>query len=306
MAAKAIKDLEIKSGITAKELVKQLEDGCGFTGEKLGRAAAIIRDMLADKACYKFLSFPSALMAAGTRGVLKQLVKERMCDCIITTAGTITMDMIRPTAGFTAGSFEMDDTELHRKKVYRLGNILIKEDSYGPLLEKKLFPILEAIYKDGKRELSTAELCKEIGLRSGEDSLLYWAAKNDIPVIVPGITDGAVGTHLLMFMERHRDFKINVFKDEKFLSDVMFDHKKTGALMIGGGISKHHVIWWNQFKDGLDYAVYITTAQEYDGSLSGARMKEAISWGKLNEKAKHVTVDGDATVLLPLIIAALL
>ena len=104
----------------------------------------------------------------------------------------------------------------------------------------------------------------------------------------------------------HKDFKINLFEDEQELMNMVFDAKKTGALMIGGGISKHHVIWWNQFRDGLDYAVYITTAPEYDGSLSGARVREAVSWGKVKKDAKFVTVEGDATVILPLAIGALI
>ncbi|MCD6108021.1 MAG: deoxyhypusine synthase family protein, partial [Thermoplasmata archaeon] len=99
---------------------------------------------------------------------------------------------------------------------------------------------------------------------------------------------------------------INLFKDEQDLADIVFTAEKTGALMIGGGISKHHTIWWNQFRDGLDYAVYITTAVEYDGSLSGARTREAVSWGKVNERAKYVTIEGDATVILPLLAAAIL
>ena len=89
------------------------------------------------------------------------------------------------------------------------------------------------------------------------------------------------------------------------LSNIAFDNKKTGALMIGGGISKHHVIWWNQFKGGLDYAVYITTATQFDGSLSGARLTEAVSWGKVKEKAKYTTIDGDATIIVPVMLAAL-
>ncbi|MEM1592585.1 MAG: deoxyhypusine synthase family protein, partial [Candidatus Bathyarchaeia archaeon] len=48
------------------------------------------------------------------------------------------------------------------------------------------------------------------------------------------------------------------------------------------------------------------TAAEYDGSLSGARPREAISWGKINEKAKTITIEADATVVLPLMIAALI
>jgi len=90
-------------------------------------------------------------------------------------------------------------------------------------------------------------------------------------------------------------------KDEQELSDIVFTAKKAGAIMIGGGISKHHVIWWNQFRGGLDYAIYLTTAEEWDGSLSGARIREAVSWGKVKETAPYITVEGDATITLPII-----
>jgi deoxyhypusine synthase len=103
-----------------------------------------------------------------------------------------------------------------------------------------------------------------------------------------------------------KKFRINTLEDENKIASMMFDSKKLGALSIGGGISKHHAIWWAQFRGGLDYMVYITTAVEWDGSLSGAQTREAISWGKLKEKAKHITIEGDATALLPLMIAALM
>ena len=122
---------------------------------------------------------------------------------------------------------------------------------------------------------------------------------------IPGITDGAVGYQLWLFSQDH-NFKINILEDEKKLNDQIFDSKRTGAFIIGGGISKHHVIWWNQFKGGLDYAVYATTAVEWDGSLSGAKVKEAISWGKVKEKARYISIEGDATILTPIMISALL
>ncbi|MDW8001037.1 MAG: deoxyhypusine synthase family protein, partial [Candidatus Nitrosocaldus sp.] len=130
---------------------------------------------------------------------------------------------------------------------------------------------------------STRQLCSEIGKRvCNETSILYWAAKNNIPVYVPGITDGAVGYQLWLFSQEHRDFKINPLKDSKELNDIVFTAKKTGALIVGGGISKHHTLWWNQFREGLNYAVYVSTAVEWDGSLSGAKPREAVSWGKIN------------------------
>ncbi len=139
-----------------------------------------------------------------------------------------------------------------------------------------------------------------------QGSLLYWAAKNKIPMFIPGITDGAVGSQCWQFYQMHRDFKIDLLKDEQTLSDIVYSAKKSGALMLGGGISKHHTLWWNQFRDGLDYAAYITSATELDGSLSGAQVREAISWGKVSTKARQVTVFGEVTSLLPFLVTALI
>ncbi|VVB77523.1 putative deoxyhypusine synthase [uncultured archaeon] len=167
--------------------------------------------------------------------------------------------------------------------------------------------IMEDIYKspDYKKEYSPSELLREFGKRMKDDgSIIRQAYLHNVPIFNPGIVDGAFGTQLMIFSRTH-DFKLNVLKDEIALSDIGFDNKTTGALMVGGGISKHHVIWWNQFKGGLDYAVYITTATQFDGSLSGARLTEAVSWGKVKEKAKQVTIDGDATIILPVMLSAL-
>ena len=122
--------------------------------------------------------------------------------------------------------------------------------------------------------------------------------------LIPRPTDGSIGYQIWQFSQDH-NFKLDILKDEKLLSDLIWNTKKSGALIVGGGISKHHTIWWNQFKGGLDYAVYVTTAAEYDGSLSGAQTREAISWGKIKEDAKNVTIEGDATIILPVIISAL-
>jgi deoxyhypusine synthase len=123
---------------------------------------------------------------------------------------------------------------------------------------------------------------------------------------VPGITDGAVGSQLWLFWQSHKAFAVDLFEDEQKLSDLVFEAKRTGAIMLGGGISKHHTIWWNQFRDGLDAALYLTTAVEWDGSLSGARTREAVSWGKLKPSGRHQTVEGDVTHLFPFMVGAAL
>ena len=302
----AIRDYRLHSGMTVAELLRQMKDSWGFTASKIAIGADIFRRMINDKECVKFLSFPACIVATGTRGVIKELIRRRFVDAIITTCGTLDHDLARCWRNYYRGSFYMDDAELHRRGVNRLGNILVPNESYGLIIEEKMQRMLNDLWNEGIRELSTRELCWEIGKRiCNQDSILYWAEKNKIPVYVPGITDGAVGYQLWLFSQDH-NFRIDILKDEQELNDMIFESKRTGALLIGGGISKHHVIWWNQFKNGLDYAVYITTAVEWDGSLSGARMREAVSWGKVKETAKRVTIEGDATVILPLMIASLL
>ncbi len=302
-----VEDINISKKVGIDELVQGMFNSGGFTAKKVGVAANVLENMIKDKDCIRFLSFPACIVATGTRGIIRDMVKEKIFDIVITTCGTLDHDIARTKKDYYHGYFNFDDVELHKKGINRLGNIFIPNESYGIVLEQIVQPILKELWEKGKKEWSVHELLWEFGKKlNDESSIIYWAQKNRIPVFVPGITDGAFGSQLWMFYQEHRDFKIDVFKDEQSLADIVFTAKKTGTLMIGGGISKHHTIWWNQFRDGLDYVVYITTAQEYDGSLSGAKINEAISWGKVKEDAKYVTVEGDATLILPLLYGAVL
>jgi len=301
-----VEDYSFSDKTSVDELVLQMEKAWGFTAGKLAMSVKILEDMVRDKKCVKFLSFTGNLVATGARGALKELVKQRLVDVVVTTCGTIDHDVARSWKNYYRGSFVMSDAKLHEKNVNRLGNVLVPNESYGLIIEKKMQGLLQSLWEEGAREVSSAQLCSEIGKRiCNESSILYWAAKNGIPVFVPGITDGAVGYQTWLFSQDH-DFKLNLLKDSGLLSDIVFSAKKSGALLIGGGISKHHTLWWNQFKDGLNYAVYISTADEWDGSLSGARPREAVSWGKINSKADKIMVEGDASLILPIVVGSLL
>jgi deoxyhypusine synthase len=301
----AIKDYEFKKEMKVEELVKQMEEAWGFSAGKLAVGTKILERMIKKPNCVKFLSFTGNLVATGTRGVFREFAKRKLVDAIITSCGTLDHDMARCWKNYYKGSFLMNDANLHQRGINRLGNVLVPNDSYGTIIEAKMQKLLQSLWEEGKREVSGRELCREIGLRCcNETSILYWAAQNEIPVYVPGITDGAVGYQTWLFNQDH-DFKLNLLKDEGEINELVFTAQKSGALIVGGGISKHHTIWWNQFKDGLDYAVYVSTAEEWDGSLSGARPREAVSWGKISERAKKVMIEGDASLILPLMLSAL-
>ncbi len=301
-----VKDIRLKKGMTVGELIDAQRSIGGFSAQHMIEGMDILKDMLADKNSFNFLSFPADIIATGLRGMIADSVKH--FDAIITTGGTLDHDIAKAYGGkYSLGTFEVDDNKLHEMDIYRLGNIFIGSEQYGLALERYFTEIMNDIYKsdDYKKEYSASELLREFGKRmKDERSIVRQAYLNNVPIYCPGILDGAFGTQLSLFSQDH-DFKLNLIRDELELSNIAFDNKTTGALMLGGGISKHHVIWWNQFKGGLDYAVYITTASQYDGSLSGARLTEAVSWGKVKEKAKYTTIDGDITIILPLMFSYL-
>ena len=297
------------------EMLEKFSLAGGFQAKNLGDAFSIMKEAISEKKkgkCKIFLSFPACIISTGTRGIIKELVKQKLIDVIITASGTIDHDLARLWGNYYQGTFLTDDSKLARQKIHRLGNVFIPQKDYGIILEKKLQPIFNAISKK-YTNLSTSELVNEIGKcleheKGKEDSIIYWACKNEIPIILPGPYDGAFGYQLWMFQQDHK-LNLDIFKDETFLSETIWQCQrekiKTAALVLGGGISKHHTIWWNMFKDGLDYAVYITTAIEEDGSLSGAKTREALTWGKIKQKSRHVTVISDVTIALPLLVNAL-
>ncbi len=301
-----VSDIKLKKDMKVSELIDSMKNIGGFSGQHMVDGIDILRNMINNKECYNFLSFPADIISTGLRGVIASSVK--YFDAIITTGGTLDHDIARAFNGkYKVGSFDADDKMLHKLNIYRLGNVFIESKEYGLKIEDAFTNIMNKIYnsKDYKKEYSAAEITMEFGKYiEDKNSILRQAYLHKVPIFNPGILDGAFGTQMALFSQDH-EFKLNLLKDELTLSNIIFDNKKTGALMIGGGISKHHVIWWNQFKKGLDYAVYITTATQYDGSLSGARLTEAVSWGKIKEQAKYTTIDGDATIILPIMFSTL-
>ena len=310
-----VEDYDFSSVSDVRTLIDQMGRAGGFTASKLSRARDILSMAISksdDDGNLNWLSFPACLCATGTRGFFVEALKRRAYNVVVTTCGTLDHDIARTFRDYFHGDFSLDDIALGREGLNRLGNVVIPNECYGEILERVLLPWLSEIEDERKAKDSTnpwrgfgsVELCWAIGDRiEDESSLLYWAAKNRIPMVIPGITDGSIGSQLFMHRQRSPDFMVDVLADEQILSDLIWTASESHGLMIGGGISKHHVIWWNQFREdsGMDSAVSITTAPEYDGSLSGARLKEAISWGKIRPEAEQIVVEGEASLILPLL-----
>lgn len=299
-----VKDFQWRREKCVSDLVSDLGNS-GFQGIELKKATECFVKMKRDGAKI-YLTFTSNMVTSGLRGFFAQLVKLGMANVVITTVGAIEEDIMKAMGeDFFVGKYSSDDIALHEKGTNRVGNLLIKNESYEKF-EAWVNNALKKIYKKKKR-WSVVELLKEIGLMlDDKNSILYQCSKNNIPLFCPAITDGAFGFHLFLFQEDHPDFLVDVIRDFKdLILSSSYDDKK-GIIALGGGVSKHHAILATLLNGGAEYCVYMTTARHYSGSLSGATTNEAKSWGKIKDDADAVTVIGDVSVFFPIAMFAAL
>lgn len=281
-----------------EDLLKEFKK-TGFQATALAKGYEVIKEMKKQKVLL-ILTFTSNMVSSGLRELFAEIVKRKFVDLIITGAGSIEEDVMKTHKPFLLGSFYLNDAELHEKGINRIGDILVPNERYI-WFEKFFTKFLEKIYKRTK-SISPSDLIFELGKEINDKrSILYWATRNNIPIFCPAITDGAIGLNVFVFKQDHKDFSIDVTADMKKLANIILTAKKTGAIILGGGFAKHHALGINLPRGGLDYCVYVSTAIEEDGSLSGAKPREAVSWGKINKKARFVNIFGDATIVFPLL-----
>jgi deoxyhypusine synthase len=240
------------------------------------------------------------MVTSGLRGFFAQIIRLGLVDVIVTTVGGIEEDIMKAHGDkFIIGDFNTDDVALYEKGVNRVGNLFITNETYARF-EDKMCPLLAKLYKKQKR-WPVSDMLHEIGSTlNDENSFLYQAAKNKVPIFCPAVTDGAFGFHLFMFQQQNNDFVVDVVKDFKNILFSTTQDEKKGVISLGGSISKHHAILACLLNGGLDYALYMTTARHTSGSMSGATTREAKSWGKIKDDSDAVTVIGDVSITFPL------
>lgn len=267
-----------------------------------------------------FLSFTSNLMSSGLREHFVFLAKHKLVDVIVTSAGGVEEDFVKCLTDFHLGSFsDVSGAELRKKGWNRIGNIYAPNQGYERF-EDWLMPLLDSCYEEQKKgyNWTASKLIRKMGEKiNDENSLFYWCWKNDIEVFCPGPTDGSLGDILFFhavrlqskFHESHRELcvsspglRLDVVEDVMRINLLAMHSRKTGIICLGGGSPKHHTLNANLMRNGADFSVYVNTAQEFDGSDSGASPDEAVSWGKLRAKG-GVKVCVDATIAFPLLVA---
>jgi deoxyhypusine synthase len=289
----------------------------GIQASNLARAKEVITLMRKKKAKI-FLTFTSNMVSSGVREAICFLVKHKLVDALISTAGAIEEDFIKAYKHFVLGTFDVPGKMLFDSGINRTGNIFVPNDRYT-IFEQSFKPLLLHLHEQGA-PLTTERLTNEMGryLADGklqqkltdkfptepEKSILYWAAKNEIPWYCPAVTDGSLGDMIHFVKQANPEFLFDVSADMKSLNDRAINCDNAGCIILGGGVAKHHVLNAMIFREGAEYVVYINTSEGFDASDSGANIQEAVTWGKVKHNSEHVKVHCDAAIAFPLLVAA--
>lgn len=303
----AVRGFELRGDMKLEDYL-QKSAFLGYQASQLGRACELAEKIKRDK-CTVFLSFTSNIVSSGLREIIAQLCREKAVQCIITSTGAIEEDYMKSKQPFLLGEFDVDDEAVKKAGLNRIGNVLVPDDYYVEF-EKFNMKFLADLARKNENVISPSHYAAELGKKiSDKNSFLHWASSNDIPVYCPGFVDGAIGDHVFFYNQGRKSADRIIIDQARDLDNfykVMLTAQKTAGIIVGGGIAKHHLIGAAILRNGLDYAVYLSTGTEGDGSLSDARPREAVSWNKLKEKKNSVFVEAEATLAFPLLALKLL
>lgn len=301
-----VKQIRLKRGITVAQLIKEM-DACGVLGAgKIGKAARLVTEMFKNPDYTVFLTLAGALVPGGLRSIIAQLIEEGYVNVVVTTGANMVHDMVE-ALGYRhkVGTFRAEDEQLKQKEFGRIGDIYIEHKAFKDL-ERWLYTLLEEIPEQKRQRISPSDLLLEIGKRiTDENSILATAAKKNVAVICPGLPDSIAGFQLWIYGQ-DKELVLDPLGDVSKLVDKVYEAKKSGIIILGGGLPKHFALFANTFREGVDAAVQITMDRPEPGGLSGASLEEAVSWSKVKSEENTVTVICDATIAFPLIVAAAL
>lgn len=303
-----VEQIKLRPGMTVGELADEMRRTGVMGASRVGHAVDIIAEMFSDPDYTVFLSITGALVPGGMRQIFSDLISEGYVNAIVTNGSNIIHDLLEAMGRHhLVGRVDADDEKLHEVGINRAYDIYMR-DSYFLDLETFVCDILDRVPVKKRDGVPIHSLLHEIGLRlEDKDSILYNAAKLNVPIFSPGFLDSMLGIPLWMY-SKHSKLVINPINDFDLFSDIVYDAKKSGAIILGGGTPKHHTQYMNTLRDGLDAAVQISSARVEDGSLSGAPLQESVSWGKLKTEQMKMTstIFGEVTTVFPLIVAAAL
>lgn len=302
MKFKRMNQVDIHPNMTTVELLASMKNG-GFTCRKVGLATDLLEQMIVDDSCTVFLGLAGALIPGGMRNILRTMIEKNMVNCIVTTGANISHDLLETSGGsHHHGSEHLSDEKLREMEISRIFSTLIPYESFVKF-ETLIQKILKKI---PNQRMSSNQFLHELGRYVNDpQSIVRAAFLKKVPIFSPSFVDSMLGVQSWLFSQT-TPFFIDVLADHSEFSKIIFETESMGALFLGGGVPKHFIMNGSQLHNGLSYVIQITMDRPEHGGVSGASVKEAVSWGKVASKAKWIDVMSDVTLVLPLMISGVL
>ncbi|WP_336133979.1 deoxyhypusine synthase [Natronomonas amylolytica] len=315
-----VEHASVSAGMSVADLAEQYGKA-GIGAADLSEAIDVTGEMFASDETTVFLGLAGAMVPAGMRQIVADLIRDGYVDALVTTGANLTHDSIEAIGGkHHHGAAEHDklserefDEQLRDEEVDRIYNVYLPQEHFA-LFENHL---REEVFDEiGEEVVSIAEFTNELGRANSEvndredidedPGIAAAAYANDVPVYVPAIQDSVLGLQAWL-RSQVTGFSLDALKDMSPLNDIAYEAESTGAIVVGGGVPKNYVLQTMLVTpDAYDYAVQLTMDPPQTGGLSGATLEEARSWGKLKRDARNVSVYADATITLPLVVAGAL
>lgn len=306
---KRVHQMRLRPGMTVLELAEEMKQAGVIGAGRVGKAVDIVAEMFSDPDYTVFITLSGPLVPGGLRLVFRDLIRDGYVNAVMTNGANMVHDIVEAMGrSHLVGTVNVDDEQLYKEGYNRAYDIFIESQTFVEI-EGFIGGILDDIPEEKRVDTPIHGLLREIGLRLKDpESILHAAAEKNVPIFSPGFLDSMLGIPLWLYGQQKK-LVINPLKDFNLLADMVYDAKKSGAIILGGGTPKHHTQYMHTLRDGLDAAIQISSARAEDGSLSGAPLSESITWGKLKEGAleeKTSTIFGEVTTVFPLIVAAAL
>lgn len=313
LLSKKIRHINLKKDKSINQIFNSFHN-TSFQSRNLAKCFSIFKSMLADKDAIIFFGLSGALIPGGMRKVIRDMIELNMIDVLVSTGANLYHDFFESQGhNHYVGNRAIDDRELRELRIDRI---------YDTFADDILFLSADIFFAEfpktlEKRYYSTREFFEELGKRIKDpDSIIRAAYVSGVPIFCPTIHDSGIGIGLSVYCSNNKSknkFGIDLLKDNYEIMQIDKLAKSTGVFYVGGGVPKNYIQQigpmlevYGYHSPGHQYAIQITTDDPKWGGLSGCTFEEAKSWGKIEDYTTSATVHIDATIGLPLLVAAVM
>ncbi len=237
--------LDAASATTVDALVRGMSQ-TAFGGRRLGEAADVLEEMVADEQCLRVVTISGAMTIAKQGLLLCEMIERGWVQAIVTTGALMTHGLSE-----SAGKLHfkhrpsMKDEDLYLRGYNRVYDTIELEKNLDDA-ERVLNEALEDLDPDSV--LSSRLLMSKMGQYLAKHvegrAILKSAFEHQVPVYVPAFTDSELGLDLAIYNHTRarktgRQLRFDPYLDLDDFAARIRAHETLGIFTIGGGVPRN-------------------------------------------------------------------